>query len=78
MTPARPGETFTMETDDPFWWNAAGSLWVTAEKAGIRTATMFGPDPASPGRDEGERLAVRDQRRDATRGLAGAFRPDHQ
>lgn len=41
--PARPGETFTMATDDPFWWNAAEPIWVTAEKAGIRTATMFWP-----------------------------------
>jgi predicted AlkP superfamily pyrophosphatase or phosphodiesterase len=39
----RPGETFTMETDDPFWWNSAEPLWVTAEKAGIRSATMFWP-----------------------------------
>jgi predicted AlkP superfamily pyrophosphatase or phosphodiesterase len=41
--PARPGETFTMGTDDPFWWNEAEPIWVTAEKAGIRTATMFWP-----------------------------------
>ena len=41
--PARPGELFTMATEDPFWWNAAEPLWVTAEKAGIRTATMFWP-----------------------------------
>jgi predicted AlkP superfamily pyrophosphatase or phosphodiesterase len=41
--PARPGETFTMATEDPFWWNAAEPVWVTAEKAGIRTATMFWP-----------------------------------
>ncbi|MBR0553713.1 ectonucleotide pyrophosphatase/phosphodiesterase [Stakelama marina] len=41
--PERPGETFTMATDDPFWWNAAEPVWVAAEKAGIRTATMFWP-----------------------------------
>ncbi|GAA0670017.1 putative AlkP superfamily pyrophosphatase or phosphodiesterase [Sphingomonas insulae] len=41
--PARPGETFTMASDDPFWWNAAEPIWVTAEKAGVRTATMFWP-----------------------------------
>jgi predicted AlkP superfamily pyrophosphatase or phosphodiesterase len=41
--PARPGETFTMANDDPFWWNAAEPIWVTAERAGIRTATMFWP-----------------------------------
>lgn len=40
---ARPGELFTMASDDPFWWNAAEPIWVTAEKAGIRTATMFWP-----------------------------------
>ena len=39
----RPGETFNMDTDDPFWWNEAEPLWSTAEKAGIRTATMFWP-----------------------------------
>ncbi|WP_419809792.1 ectonucleotide pyrophosphatase/phosphodiesterase [Sphingomonas sp.] len=39
----RPGEKFTMATDDPFWWNAAEPIWVTAERAGIRTATMFWP-----------------------------------
>ncbi|MBW6525292.1 ectonucleotide pyrophosphatase/phosphodiesterase [Sphingomonas sp. RHCKR7] len=40
---ARPGETFTMASDDPFWWNTAKPLWVTAERAGIPTATMFWP-----------------------------------
>ena len=39
----RPGETFTMATDDPFWWNDAAPVWVAAERAGIRTATMFWP-----------------------------------
>jgi predicted AlkP superfamily pyrophosphatase or phosphodiesterase len=41
--PTRPGDVFTMATDDPFWWNAAPPIWVTAEKAGIRTASMFWP-----------------------------------
>ncbi len=40
---ARPGERFTMATDDPFWWNAAKPIWIAAEQAGIRTATMFWP-----------------------------------
>jgi predicted AlkP superfamily pyrophosphatase or phosphodiesterase len=40
---ARPDDTFTMASDDPFWWNAAEPIWVTAEKAGIRTATAFWP-----------------------------------
>jgi predicted AlkP superfamily pyrophosphatase or phosphodiesterase len=41
--PARPGEVFTLASDDPFWWNAASPIWVDAERAGIRTATMFWP-----------------------------------
>ena len=40
---SRPGETFTMATDDPFWWNEAEPIWVTAEKAGDRTGTLFWP-----------------------------------
>lgn len=40
---ARPGETFTMATDDPFWWNEAKPIWVDAEQAGIHTGTMFWP-----------------------------------
>jgi predicted AlkP superfamily pyrophosphatase or phosphodiesterase len=40
---ARPGEKFTMASDDPFWWNGSEPIWVTAEKAGIRTATTFWP-----------------------------------
>jgi predicted AlkP superfamily pyrophosphatase or phosphodiesterase len=41
--PARPGETFTMASDDPFWWNEAPPIWRDAEQAGIRTATVFWP-----------------------------------
>lgn len=41
--PRRPGEMFGMANDDPFWWNEASPIWVEAEKAGIRTATMFWP-----------------------------------
>ncbi len=41
--PARPGELFTMASDDPFWWNTAEPIWAMAERAGIRTATMFWP-----------------------------------
>jgi predicted AlkP superfamily pyrophosphatase or phosphodiesterase len=40
---ARPNEKFTMASDDPFWWNEKEPIWVTAEKAGIRTATAFWP-----------------------------------
>lgn len=39
----RPGETFTMDSDDPFWWNMAKPIWLDAERAGIRTATQFWP-----------------------------------
>lgn len=45
---ARPGETFTMATDDPFWWNAAEPIWVDAEKAGIRAGAMFWPGANVP------------------------------
>ncbi|MFM2301274.1 MAG: hypothetical protein RLZZ84_1010, partial [Pseudomonadota bacterium] len=41
--PARPGQVFTMASDDPFWWSATTPLWVDAERAGIRSATMFWP-----------------------------------
>jgi len=40
---ARPKEVFTMQSDDPFWWNEADPIWVDAEKAGIRTGTEFWP-----------------------------------
>jgi predicted AlkP superfamily pyrophosphatase or phosphodiesterase len=45
--PRKPGVTFSMGkadvSHDPFWWDESEPLWVTAEKAGIRTATMFWP-----------------------------------
>ena len=41
--PRRPGVIFTMADDDPFWWNESEPIWAAAEKAGIRTATMFWP-----------------------------------
>ena len=40
---AKPGVTFTMANADPFWWTGAEPLWITAERAGVRTATMFWP-----------------------------------
>ena len=46
--PARPKEVFTMSSDDPFWWNAADPIWVDAEKAGIRTGTLFWPGSNVP------------------------------
>lgn len=36
-------DAFTMQSDDPYWWNSAEPIWVTAEKAGIHTGTMFWP-----------------------------------
>lgn len=42
--PARPGVTFTMKTSsDPFWWNQATPIWVTAQNQGLHTASMFWP-----------------------------------
>ena len=41
--PRRPGEVFTLASADPFWWNEAEPIWVTAERAGLRTAVMFWP-----------------------------------
>ena len=35
-------------SDDPYWWNEAEPIWVTAEKAGVRTATMFWPGSNVP------------------------------
>lgn len=46
--PRRPDEVFTMANVDPFWWDEAEPVWVTAEKAGIRTATMFWPGSNAP------------------------------
>jgi predicted AlkP superfamily pyrophosphatase or phosphodiesterase len=47
IDPARPGEMFTlgdpMQSLDAFWWDEAEPIWVTAERAGIRTASMFWP-----------------------------------
>jgi len=44
----RPDETFTMASDDPFWWADATPIWVDAEKAGVRTATLFWPGSNVP------------------------------
>jgi len=44
--PAITTRKFTMSSEtaaDPRWWNEAEPIWVTAEKAGVRTATMFWP-----------------------------------
>jgi predicted AlkP superfamily pyrophosphatase or phosphodiesterase len=48
----RPGQMFTLgdprQSLDPFWWNAAEPIWITSEKAGIRTGTMFWPGSEVP------------------------------
>ncbi|WP_294391647.1 ectonucleotide pyrophosphatase/phosphodiesterase [uncultured Sphingomonas sp.] len=41
--PARPGELFTMATKDAYWWQQSEPIWITAERAGIPTATLFWP-----------------------------------
>jgi len=45
--PGRPGVQFRIDdpkvSHDPFWWDGAEPLWVTAERAGVPTATMFWP-----------------------------------
>ncbi len=47
IDPARPGQMFSLgnpaQSLDPFWWDQAEPIWVTAENAGIRTGTMFWP-----------------------------------
>lgn len=47
IDPVRPGQMFSMgdpkQALDPFWWIEAEPVWITAEKAGLRTATMFWP-----------------------------------
>ena len=47
IDPRRPAVRFSLgdarQALDPFWWDEAEPLWVTAERAGIRTATMFWP-----------------------------------
>lgn len=46
IDPRRPEERFTMATTDPFYWSEGEPIWVTAEKAGIRSAAMFWPGSA--------------------------------
>lgn len=44
---ARPGVKFSMgardQVEDRFWWDGGEPVWVTAERAGMKTATMFWP-----------------------------------
>ena len=45
--PAMPGVTFRMSNAaavrDGRWWDGAEPIWVTAERAGVKTGTMFWP-----------------------------------
>lgn len=45
--PDLPGRTFRMsardEVMDPVWWDGGEPIWVTAERAGITSATLFWP-----------------------------------
>ena len=47
VDPEIPGVTFKLSNreavTDPRWWNDGEPLWVTAERQGVRTATMFWP-----------------------------------
>lgn len=55
--PELPDRTFSMgarnEVMDPVWWNDGEPIWVTAERAGVKTATLFWP---------GSEAAIRGQR----------------
>jgi predicted AlkP superfamily pyrophosphatase or phosphodiesterase len=50
--PAIPGVTFRMSNaqavTDRRWWDQAEPIWVAAERAGIRTGTMFWPGSEAP------------------------------
>ena len=57
IDPRRPGVKFSLgdpkQSLDPFWWDQAEPAWVTAGKAGVRSATMFWP---------GSEVAIGEQR----------------
>lgn len=50
--PDLPGRTFSLgnrsEVMDRVWYDDAEPIWVTAEKAGLRTATLFWPGSEAP------------------------------
>ena len=54
--PSRPGVTFKntdpLTNRDPFWWSQAKPIWLDAERAGIRTGTLYwvGSDVAIEGK----------------------------
>lgn len=50
--PALPGRVFRLgdriEVTDPVWWNGATPIWVSAERAGLKTAPLFWPGSEAP------------------------------
>ena len=66
--PARPGETFDMKTDDPFWWSKVPPIWVEAEQAGIRSASFFWPGSVVA-------VGARKETRDHDKLIIGGTRP---
>jgi predicted AlkP superfamily pyrophosphatase or phosphodiesterase len=47
--PSRPDDLFSMQNStDPFWWQGGEPIWVAAERAGIRTASLFWPGQQAP------------------------------
>ena len=50
--PALPGRTFTLsnrtEVMDRVWYDGGEPIWVAAEKAGLRSATLFWPGSEAP------------------------------
>lgn len=52
IDPRRPGMMFGLgnaaQALDPFWWSEAEPVWIAAERAGLRTATMFWPGSEVP------------------------------
>ena len=60
--PASPSRmSHAQVSHDPRWWDEAEPIWVTAERAGMRTATMFWPgsEAADPRRAAQPLEAVR-------------------
>jgi len=59
IDPRRPDQMFSLgdakQSLDPFWWDEAEPAWITADKAGVRSATMFWP---------GSEVAIDDARPD--------------
>ncbi len=50
--PAIPGERFSLSNRQAIgnerWWDEATPIWVSADRAGLRTATMFWPGSEAP------------------------------